>query len=106
MWQELNMSKVGYGPVIGRSPEGFPVYLYTNPESKLTTYIVVLPDGRAFYSDRGGRIVSDIREASPAVEVLAILGGLLGLVIGGAPGAVLGGLAGAALGQVAKKPAK
>jgi len=100
------MTNVGYGPVIGKSPEGFPVHLYTNPISKLTTYIVVLPDGRAFYCDRRGRIVSDIKEASPAVEALAIVGGLFGLVIGGAPGAILGGIIGAALGQVAKKQAE
>jgi hypothetical protein len=97
--------QVGYGSTpIGQSSEGFPVYLYTDPNSKLRTYVVVLPDGRAFYSDRRGRIVSTPKDASPQVELLALIGGAVGLLVGGgAPGAILGGIIGAALGQAAKK---
>src|SRR2546430_1475730 len=88
----MSTSQAGYGHQVGTSSEGFPVYLYTDPNSKLRTYVVLLPDGRAFYSDRRGRIVSDIKDASPAVEALALVGGIVGLLIGGAPGAILGGI--------------
>jgi hypothetical protein len=96
----------GYGPPIGKSPEGFPVYLYTDPASKLRTYVVVLPDGRAFYSDMHGQIVCSPVDASQQAEVLAIAGGLLGFLLGGGPGALLGGAIGAVLGQAVKKRAE
>jgi hypothetical protein len=101
----MNSVQAGYGASpIGQSPEGFPVYLYTDPNSKLRTYVVVLPDKRAFYCDRRGRIVSEPKDASPQVEALAVLGGAIGFALGGgAPGAILGGLIGVALGQAAKK---
>jgi hypothetical protein len=102
----MNTFGSGYGSPIGKSSEGFPVYLYTDPNSNLRTYVVVLPDGRAFYSDRQGKIVSTPQDASPAVEALALLGGILGLALGGPGGAILGGVAGAALGELAKKRAK
>ena len=95
--------QVGYGPQVGHSPEGFPVYLYTDPSSKLTTYVVVLPDGRAFYSDRNGRIVSKPTEVNPQVA-LALVGGIIGFAVGGGPlGAIVGGIIGAAVGNVASK---
>jgi hypothetical protein len=107
MSSQPSSGQTGYGTFpIGKSPEGFPVYLYTDPISKLRTYIVVLPDGRAYYCDRQGRIVSTPQDASPAVEALAIVGGVIGAFIGGAGGAVLGGIIGAALGQIAKKQAQ
>ncbi len=31
---------IGYGPPIGKSPEGFPVYLYTDPASNLQIDVV------------------------------------------------------------------
>jgi hypothetical protein len=103
----MSNGQAGYGASpIRKSPEGFPVYLYTDPNSKLRTYVVVLPDGRAFYSDIQGRIVSTPQDASPAVEALAIVGGVIGAFVGGPAGAVLGGIVGAALGQIAKNQAK
>ncbi len=99
----MNGGHVGYGPQVGHSPQGFPLYLYTDPNSKLTTYVVVLPDGRAFYSDRNGRIVSKPTEANPQVA-LALVGGIIGLAVGGGPlGAILGGIIGAAVGNEASK---
>jgi outer membrane lipoprotein SlyB len=95
-------SEAVYVP-IGKSSEGFPVYLYTDPQSKLRTYVVVLPDGRTFYSDRQGKIVSTPQDASPAVEALAILGGVIGAALGGPGGALLGGAIGVVLGQIAKR---
>jgi len=95
----------GYGHPIGKSPQGFPVYLYTDPVSKLTTYVVVFPDGRAFYSDVHGTIVSTPKDVSPQVEALALIGGIIGLVLGGGPGAILGGVVGVVIGQAAKKKA-
>jgi hypothetical protein len=93
----------GYGPQVTQSPEGYPVYLYTNPHSKLTSYVVALPDGRAFYCDQQGRIVSTPTDANPEVA-LALVGGIIGLLIGAGPGgAILGGLIGAALGKQASK---
>jgi hypothetical protein len=92
-----------YGPQIAQSPEGFPVCLYTDPQSKLNRYVVVLPDGRAFYSDQHGRIVSTPAESNPEVA-LALVGGIIGLLTGFGPGgALLGGLVGAILGKQAAK---
>jgi hypothetical protein len=100
----MNGSKVGYGPVVGHSPEGYPIYLYTDPRSKLTQYVVVLPDHRAFYCDTKGRIVSKPTEANPQIA-LGVIGGLIGLLVGGGNplGAILGGIVGAALGNEASK---
>jgi hypothetical protein len=58
---------MGYGPQLANSHEGYPVYLYTDPHSQMTTYAVVLPDGRAFYSDAHRRIV-----ATPAARTTAL----------------------------------
>ncbi len=92
----MNTGQVGYGPQIGRSPEGFPVYQYTDPQSKLTTFVVVLPDGRAFYSDERGKIVSTPVFLPTGVDSqvgLALLGGIIGLALGGGPlGAIVGGI--------------
>lgn len=99
----MNGRQIGYGPRVGQSQEGFPVYLYTDPRSNLNTYVVVLPDGRAFYSDRFGRIVSTPTQADPQVG-LALLGGIIGLAVGGGPlGAIIGGIIGAAVGNEASK---
>ena len=100
-------NNTAYGPQVTQSPEGFPVCLYTDPHSKLNRYVVILPDGRAFYSDEHGRIVSTPAESNPEVA-LAVVGGIIGLLTGLGPGAaLLGGLAGALLGkQAAKKRAQ
>lgn len=94
-------TSLGYGPLIGRTHEGYPIYLFTDPQSKLASYVVVLPDGRAFYSDANGRIVAKPVEANKAIA-LAVVGGALGLIFGPG-GAVIGALIGAALGNVPTK---
>jgi len=91
---------VGYGPQIGSSPEGFPIYPYTDPQTKFTTYVVVLPDGRAFYCDAQGRIVATPNEASVRT-FLALVGGAGGFLLGGAAGAIAGAIAGAVVGAIA-----
>jgi hypothetical protein len=68
----------------------------------LTNYVVVLPDGRAFYSDAHGNIVATPVEANKQVG-LAVIGGLIGLAVGSGPGAILGALLGAAAGNILKK---
>jgi len=93
----------GYGPPVGQSAEGFPIYLYTDPNSRLTSYVVVLPDRRAFYSDQYGRIISKPTDTNPQVA-LALLGGIVGLAMGLGPvGAIVGGILGAAVGNEAAK---
>jgi hypothetical protein len=96
----MNIIQVGYGPPVGNTAEGHPIYLYTDPHSKLTAYVVILPDGRAFYSDRYGRITAKPEEANKAVA-LALVGGALGLVFGPG-GALIGAAIGAFLGNLPK----
>jgi hypothetical protein len=93
---------MGYGPQVGTSREGYPVYLYTDTRTNLTNYVVVLPDGRAFYSDAHGNIVATPVEANKQVG-LAVIGGLIGLAVGSGPGAILGALLGAAAGNILNK---
>lgn len=95
---------MGYGPQIGTSREGYPVYLYTDARTNVTRPVVVLPDGRAFYSDAGGRIGSTPAEPDKQVG-LALIGGLIGLAFGGGF-AVLGALIGAAAGGALKAKGK
>jgi hypothetical protein len=95
-------NNTAYGPQVAQSSEGFPVCLYTDPQTHLNKYVVILPDGRAFYSDAHGRIVSTPTEANPQVG-LALVGGILGFLILGPGGALAGGLIGAALGNQASK---
>lgn len=92
--------QIGYGPKVGDSSEGFPVYLYTDPRSKRTSYVVVHHDGRAFYSDQKGSISATPIAPNNAMAGLALIGGLLGLLLGGPGGAIVGAAAGAALGSV------
>jgi len=92
---------MGYGRQVGTSREGYPIYLYIDPSTNLTRHVVVLPDGRAFYSDPQGRITTTPNAADKQVG-FAIIGGLLGLAFGGA-GAILGALIGAAAGNLLSK---
>ena len=92
----------GYGPLVSRSQQGYPVYLYTDPQSKLTYHVVILPDGRAFYSDQQGRIVSNPVEAQKQIA-LAVLGGTTGFLIGGPAGALIGAIAGLILSGLPKR---
>jgi hypothetical protein len=95
---------MGYGRQVGTSREGYPVYLYTDVRTNLTRPVVVLPDGRAFYSDAQGRIITTPSEPDKQVG-LALIGGLLGLAFGGG-GAILGALIGAAAGGFLKEKGK
>lgn len=98
----MNVIQTGYGPQVGTSPEGFPVYLYADPQSKITAYVVVLPDGRAFYSDMHGRIVAPPADANKQVG-LALVGGIAGFLAGGPAGAIVGALVGAIAGNQLSK---
>jgi hypothetical protein len=98
----MNGSQDGYGPLVGHSPQGFPIYLYTDPQSRLTCFVVVLPDGRGFYCDRQGSIVAKPVNANQDVA-LALIGGTTGFVLGGPVGAAVGALAGLVLSELSKK---
>lgn len=92
---------MGYSPQVGTSRQGYPIYLYTDERTNLTHYVVVLPDGRAFYSDAEGRFVTTPAEPDKQIG-LALIGGLLGLAFGGG-GAILGALIGATAGGLLNK---
>jgi hypothetical protein len=94
----------GYGPKIGQTPQGYPIYPYTDPDSKVVSYVVVLPDGRAFYSDAYGNIGRPGGEVDAEVAG-AIVTGTLGALTGGPVGAVVGAIAGAIVGKLLKKQA-
>jgi hypothetical protein len=84
----------GYGAQVGRSPEGYPIYLYTDPHTRALRYVVVLPNGQAYFSDANGKVGPPASDANVGVAT-ALLGGILGFVFGGGSGAVLGAIAGA-----------
>ena len=92
---------MGYGPRVGTSRQGYPIYLYTDEQTKLASYVVVLPDGRAFYSDAQGNLSAAPVEPDKQIG-LALLGGLIGFAFGGG-GAVLGALIGAVAGGLLNK---
>jgi hypothetical protein len=87
---------------VGQTAAGQPIYLYTDPRSRFVSYVVVLPDGRAFYSDAYGSIGQPRTEVDAEVAG-AILTGTLGGLAGGPVGAVLGAIAGAIAGKLLKK---
>jgi len=65
---------------------------------------VVLPDGRAFFSDAQGRIGS--APPSPETNVgvaLALIGGIAGFLLGAGGGALIGAIAGGVLGTELSK---
>jgi len=95
-------SPVGYGPQVGTSPEGYPVYSYTDPQTLLSSFVMVLPDGRAFYSDAHGRFVIPPPQSNAPVAGALVLG-TAGFFVGGAPGAIIGALVGAIVGNQASK---
>ena len=93
----------GYGPIVGQSPEGNPIYLYTDPHSRIISYVVVLPDGRTtFYSDAQGRIPRSEVDAEVAG---AIVTGTLGALAGGPIGGIVGAIAGAIAAKLLRKQA-
>ncbi len=102
-----NKQHNAYGPIIGQSPEGFPVYLYTDPRSNRTSYVVVFPDGRAFYSNQTSRIVGPPSGTADAEVTGAIVTGTLGALAAGPLGGIIGAIAGAILaGKLKKQAAK
>ncbi len=92
---------MGYGSQVGTSRQGHPIYLYTDERTRLTSYVVVLPDGRAFYSDAQGNLSAAPVEPDRQIG-LALIGGLIGLAFGGG-GAILGALIGAVAGGLLDK---
>jgi hypothetical protein len=65
----------GYGPQVGQSPEGYPIYLYTDPRSRALSYVVVQPGGRTSYSDAQGKPVGrPYREVDAEVSGAMIAG--------------------------------
>jgi hypothetical protein len=95
----------GYGPPIGQSREGYPIYLYTDPQTRTVSYVVVLPDGRAYYSDFSGRIGAVSREGNAEVAGALVLG-TSALLLGGPVAGILGAIAGAiAANQLSRKRA-
>jgi hypothetical protein len=78
---------------IGKSREGYPVYLYQEPILAEPRFVVQLPNGRAVFSDREGRI-NPIPDKDNIVTG-AILGGVLGTLVAGPVGGVSGAAAGA-----------
>jgi hypothetical protein len=67
---------MGYGRQIGISREGYPIYLFTDVRTNVSRPVVVLPDGRALYSDENGRIITTPAEPDRQVG-LALVGGLI-----------------------------
>ncbi len=80
------------GPT-GRSREGWPIYRYLDPGSEEWRHIVVLPDGRVFYSDAAGHIGHTGKENNAVLG--ATLFGLGGLLVGGPIGGIVGAIIGA-----------
>lgn len=97
----MNGIQGGYGPLVGHSPQGFPIYLFTDPQSKLTCYVIVLPDSRAFYCDKQGKIVAKPVAANQEI-ILALIGGTTGFALGGALGAAIGAITGLILSEFSK----
>jgi hypothetical protein len=57
----------GYGQQVRRSPEGYPIYLYTEPRTRAVRHVVVLPNGQAYFSDANGRVGAPASEANANV---------------------------------------
>jgi hypothetical protein len=92
-------------PKVGQSREGYPIFLYTDPQTKLVSYVVVLPDGRVFSSDSDGRILTTYGNQANVEAATAIVLGTGGLLLGGPIGGIVGALAGAIVGSQLKKSA-
>lgn len=94
----------GYGSMVGRSKEGHPIYVYTDPHSKSVHYVVVLPDGKAYISDSDGHIGAGSEGGD--VELFgAMVAGAGGLLLGGPLGGIIGAIVGAIAGNQIKRRA-
>jgi hypothetical protein len=98
----MSATQTGYGPQVGTSPQGYPIYLYTDEQAKVCYHVVVLPDGRAFPSDDFGNIVAAPVEANKQVG-LALAGVAVGFLAGGPAGAIIGAIVGAVAGAIGSK---
>jgi hypothetical protein len=101
----LGQEHGGYGPKVGESREGYPIFLYTDPHTKLVSYVVVLPDGKVFSSDSEGHILTTYGNQANIEAATAIVLGTGGLLLGGPIGGIVGALAGAIVGSQLKKHA-
>jgi hypothetical protein len=99
----LGQEHGGYCPQVGQSREGHPIFLYTDPQTKLVGYVVILPNGRAFSSDAEGHLLTTYGNQANVEAVTAIVLGTGGLLLGGAIGGIVGALAGAIVGSQLKK---
>ena len=100
-----SQAESGYGAKVGQSREGYPIFLYTDPHTKLVSYVVELPDGRVFPADAEGHIHATYGEQANVEAATAILLGTGGLLLGGPIGGIVGALAGAVVGNQIKKHA-
>jgi hypothetical protein len=80
---------------IGMSPQGHPVFLYQERILAEPRFVVQLPNGKAVFSDRQGRI-NPISNGDQVVTA-AILAGFGGIVLAGTVGGLTGAVAGAAI---------
>jgi|SRR5580658_10403945 hypothetical protein len=101
----LGQEHGGYGPQVGQSREGYPIFLYTDPQTKLVSYVVALPDGRVFSSDSEGRLLTTYGNQANVEAVTAMVLGTGGLLLAGPIGGIVGALAGAIVGSQFKKRA-
>ena len=100
----LITSRGGYIDQVGENSQGYPIYLYHDPRSGSVRYVVVLPDGKAVYSDPAGNITSATGQSSNAATG-AMLFGLGGLALAGPLGGIVGAIAGAVVGpKIFRKP--
>ena len=102
---DVGQERGGYGPRVGESREGYPIFLYTDPHTKLVSYVVVLPGERVFPSDSEGRILTSYGTPASVSAATAIILGTGGLFLGGPIGGIVGALAGAIVGSQLKKHA-
>ncbi len=91
------MAYVNTNPV-GKSRDGYPVYLYRDPYKNALRYVVVLADGRAFYSDSEGNIASPFSHSDDRFAG-AVVAGALGALLGGPLWGVIGAIGGAIAGN-------
>ena len=95
-------SESGYKHIVGHNSRGDPIYLYQEPRSGMSRYVVVLQNGRAVYSDRAGNIGYPADESANRMTG-AMLGGLGALALAGPVAALVGAVAGAFLGDAVFK---
>jgi hypothetical protein len=101
----LGQEHGGYGPKVGQSREGYPIFLYTDPHTKLASYVVVHPGNRVFPCDSEGRVLATYGSQANVEAATAIVLGTGGLFLGGPIGGIVGALAGALVGSQFKKRA-